>query len=149
MKEHEKQILDLFQRDFPLSSRPFAEIGQRLGIGEDEVINTLERLQENGTVSRVGAVFRPGSVGQSQLAAMEVPEDRFCEVAEWISSLKEVNHNYEREHRFNLWFVITAPDLQGLKNTVEKIERHTGIDVMELPMEEEYRLDLGFALKWN
>ena len=39
---------------------------------------------------------------------MSVPNVRLEEVAEIISAYVEVNHNYEREHGYNLWFVVTS-----------------------------------------
>ena len=144
----EKRLLDGFQRDFPLESRPFAAIGRRLGIGEREVLDSLGRFSDRGIVSRVGAVVAPHRVGHSTLAAMAVPEARLDEVADLVSALPEVNHNYEREHRFNLWFVVTAPDRAAVQRVLDEIESRTGLAVLDLPLVEAYRLDLGFPLQW-
>jgi DNA-binding Lrp family transcriptional regulator len=110
------------------------------------VIATLARLQADGAVSRVGAVFRPGAVGASTLAAMAVPAERLAEIARLVSSCREVNHNYEREHRYNLWFVAAAFDEQRLAATLQRIEQAAGIAVLSLPLVEEYHIDLGFPL---
>lgn len=149
MNDLEKRLLNGFQRGFPLSERPFAEIAEKLGADEDQIIETLTGLKESGAVSRVGAVFTPGGVGASTLAAMEVPEERLDEVAELVSGFVEVNHNYEREHRLNLWFVVTAPDRDGVTRVLDEIRRRSGLEVLDLPMVEGYHLDLGFDLKWN
>lgn len=149
MTDFERRLLNEFQRDFPLTSRPFSVIAERLGTDEKTVIEALERLQDAGTVSRVGAVFRPGGVGESTLAAMAVPPDRLEEVAEVVNGFEEVNHNYEREHRLNLWFVLCAPTREHLDKTIVEIEQKTGLDVLDLPMIEDYHLDLGFPIQWN
>ncbi len=80
---------------------------------------------------------------------MAVPEERIEEVAELVSGYREVNHNYEREHRFNLWFVLTAPDQARLDAVLAEIALFTGIEVLDLPMLEEYHIDLGFPLQWT
>ena len=80
---------------------------------------------------------------------MSVPADLLDDVAELISGFDEVNHNYEREHKLNLWFVIAAVDLNRVDQVIEEIEKITGIKVLNLPMLEDYHLDLGFDLKWN
>jgi siroheme decarboxylase len=149
MNDIQKSLLDEFQRDMPLTARPYQAMADRLGISEDEVIETLTKLSENGVLSRVGAVIRPGTVGHSTLAAMSVPADRLESVAALISSFDAVNHNYEREHNLNLWFVIAAADRQEVDLVIEKIEHLTGIKVLNLPMLEDYHLDLGFDLKWT
>lgn len=149
MDKLDQNLLNDFQRDFPLTARPYAELADRLGIGEDDVLDALKRMKGDGTVSRVGAVFRPGAVGASTLAAMAVPADRLETVAAQVSALPAINHNYEREHRLNLWFVITTDTPEALHQVIEDIERDTGLSVMNLPMEEDYHLDLGFDLKWT
>jgi siroheme decarboxylase len=149
MDELSKKMIDRFQRDFPLVERPYAELARKLGVSEDDVIEALKVLKENGTLSRVGAVFKPNTVGHSTLAAMAVEPDRLEEVAAVVSNFDAVNHNYEREHRLNLWFVVTTTDAQGVEQVIEDIEHMTGIKVLNLPMLEDYHLDLGFDLQWN
>ena len=119
-----------------------------VGVGEAEVITGLEGLRERGAISRVGPVLRPQRVGASTLAAMAVPPERLEAVAELVNGYTEVNHNYEREHRFNLWFVATAPDEERLHAVLDEIEARTGCEVLDLPMVEDYHIDLGFKLQW-
>jgi DNA-binding Lrp family transcriptional regulator len=142
----EFRLLNDFQRRFPLVPQPYAVLAETLGVPEHDVIATLARLQADGAVSRVGAVFRPGAVGASTLAAMAVPAERLAEIARLVSSCREVNHNYEREHRYNLWFVAAAFDEQRLAATLQRIEQAAGIAVLSLPLVEEYHIDLGFPL---
>jgi len=145
----DRLLLDEHQRGFPLCERPFAEVGRCLGIGEAEVIARLRRLTAAGAVSRVGAVLAPRRIGASTLAAMAVPPERLNEVAELVNTFPEVNHNYEREHRFNLWFVLTAPDRGDLEQVLDAIAAATGLAVLDLPMLEEYHIDLGFPIRWT
>jgi DNA-binding Lrp family transcriptional regulator len=146
MSPLEFRLLNDFQRRFPLVPQPYAALAEVLGVPEQEVIAALARLRTEGAVSRVGAIFRPGAVGASTLAAMAVPPERLAEVAQLVSGCREVNHNYAREHRLNLWFVAAAPDEERLAATLEGIERASGIEVLSLPLQEEYHIDLGFAL---
>jgi len=145
----ERRLLDGYQRGLPLEPRPFARLATDLGVDEQTVLDGLQRLQQAGVVSRVGPVLRPNQVGVSTLAALAVPQARLQEVAELISALPEVNHNYEREHQFNLWFVITARDAPHLQLVLDGIADATGLEVMDLPMVEEYFIDLGFPLQWT
>jgi DNA-binding Lrp family transcriptional regulator len=140
------RLLDRWQRDFPLTPRPFAEIAAASGLGEEALIARLAALQRRGAISRVGAVVRPNTVGASTLAAMAVPPTDLDEVAARVSAEPAVNHNYEREHRLNLWFVVTAPDRTGVEEVLARIEADTGIVVLDLPLERAYHIDLGFRL---
>ena len=145
----EQSLLNDFQQGMPLSPTPYADMATQLGVSEAEVLASLEHLQQGGAISRVGPVFRTHSIGASTLAAMAIPEERLEDVAAMVSSFEEVNHNYEREHELNLWFVATAPDQQHLDTVLAEIERQTGIPVIALPMIEDYHIDLGFDLRWT
>jgi DNA-binding Lrp family transcriptional regulator len=145
----DRRLLDGHQCGLPLVPRPFAALADSLGCSESEVIARLGRLAELGAVARVGPVFRPNRVGASTLAAIAVPPERLAAVAALVNGYSEVNHNYEREHRFNLWFVLTAPDRGALGRVIEEIARRTGLEVLDLPLLAEYHIDLGFPLQWS
>jgi DNA-binding Lrp family transcriptional regulator len=140
------RLLNEFQRDFPLSPAPFAELARRLGSDEATVLTTLQELQCEGSISRVGAVFAPRSVGASTLAALAVPPAQLEQVAAQVNAHAGVNHNYEREHHYNLWFVATAADQPALDALLADIGQDAGSPPLALPLLEEYHIDLGFDL---
>jgi DNA-binding Lrp family transcriptional regulator len=142
-------LLDRYQRDFPLDGHPYARIGRDLGIDEVEVIERLIALKAAGMISRVGAVVAPHRAGWSTLAAMAVPIDKLDEVAGLVSAFPEVNHNYQREHRFNLWFVVAGKDREHVTSVLEELRGKTGLDVLDLPLEQAFHIDLGFPLRWS
>jgi DNA-binding Lrp family transcriptional regulator len=145
----EQRLLNEFQQGMPLTSAPYADIARQLGVYETTVLETLQRLQTEGVISRVGAVFRPNRIGASTLAAMAVPVDELEDVAAMVNQFAEVNHNYEREHRLNLWFVVVADDEDRLDTVLAEIEERCGYPVLDLPLLNEYFIDLGFDLKWT
>ena len=135
------ELANAWQRGFPLVPRPFAELGE-----EQEVLRYFEWLKAQGILDRIGPVFRPNTVGASCLAAMQVPPERLEEVAALVSAYQGVNHNYEREHRYNLWFVVTGASAPEVQWTLSCIEYAAGVPVLRLPLLEEYHIDLGFDL---
>ncbi|HEY9857387.1 MAG TPA: hypothetical protein V6D05_16710 [Stenomitos sp.] len=149
MYQLERQLLNDFQRDLPLVKRPFAKIAKKLGVTEAEVLDTLRLLKAEGTISRVGPVFAPNRLGASTLAALAVPGNLLESIARMVSEYPEVNHNYEREHRYNLWFVVTAESPERLREVLDEIEERTGLPVLDLPLVQEYHIDLGFELSWS
>lgn len=142
----EFRLLNDFQRGLPLVAEPFAEIARRLECGQNEVLSVLDRLQRRGAISRVGAVFAPWRVGVSTLAAIAVPPERLEEVAVRVSAHAEVNHNYQRDHHYNLWFVATAADETALAAALDGITADCGCRVLSLPLVEQFHIDLGFDL---
>lgn len=146
MNPLEHALLNDYQRDFPLQSRPFAQIGKVHNRDAGSILQLLEKLKKQGLITRVGPVFRPNTIGVSTLAAMKIPESELEAIAKLVSNYPEVNHNYEREHAYNLWFVVTASDQQHLEDTLLSIEKLTGIAVMRLPLVKEHHIDLGFKM---
>lgn len=145
----QKRLLASFQRGLPLTPTPYAKMAEQLGADEEGVLAALIALMQDGVISRIGPVFRTNRIGAGTLAAMQVPAERLDEVASIVSSFDAVNHNYEREHRFNLWFVVVAADEGQVQATLAEIERRAMLPVMSLPMLEEYHIDLGFPLQWD
>lgn len=145
----EQQLIDEYQKGLPVCSRPYLAMAEKLDTSEKNVIAALANLKLQGKLSRVGPVFNHKKAGASTLAAMAVPEDELSQVAERVSAFKGVNHNYAREHEYNLWFVVTAPDQDQLQVTLNAIELDCGYSVMSLPMVKSYFIDLGFKVKWS
>ena len=141
-----KRLLNDFQRDFPLSPRPYQDIADALGVSEDEVLLALTELNERNYISRIGPIIPPNQIGVSTLVAMAVPELQLQAVADKISAYPEVNHNYEREHRLNLWFVAIAADAGHLLVLLDAIERDTGYKTLSMPLVDDFFIDLGFKL---
>lgn len=148
LSDFELQLLNQFQHEFPLVSRPYAHIAQTMQVGEAQVMHTLERLQAAGVISRVGAVFKPNRVAVSCLAAMRVEASRLENVAAMISAHPSVNHNYQREHAYNVWFVIGAANQHALQQLASELEAQCQSGkILLLPLVEEYHIDLGFDLR--
>lgn len=145
----DRRLLNDFQRGLPLSPTPYADIARALGVTEDEVLARLQALQSTGVVSRVGAIVRPHKAGASTLAALAVPPGRLHDVAALVSSYAEVNHNYEREHAYNLWFVVTAPARARVDQVLAEITERTGLTPLDLPLIADYHIDLSFDLTWH
>ncbi len=146
LTDTEFSLLNDWQRNFPLTERPYAVLAEQLGTNEASVLRALGRLVEGGHISRIGAVFRPHVLGASTLAAVACPAERIESVARAIDAYPEVNHNYEREHRYNLWFVVTAPTRDDVDAVLADIRRSTGLAPLDLPMQTDFHIDLGFDL---
>jgi siroheme decarboxylase len=141
----DRKLLDTWQRDFPLASRPFLAVGEALDLSEEAVIGHLRRLLARGFISRLGGTCRPNTAGASTLAAMSVPVERVEAVAEAINAEPGVNHSYERENAWNLWFVATGPDRAHVEASLARIGRRTGLRVLDLPLVRPFNVDLGFG----
>lgn len=145
MDEMDKKLIEATIRDFPRIPNPFAHIGQSLGLSEAEVLERFQRLSEQGIVERIGPVISPNTVGVSTLIALSVPDDQIEAIAHKVNQFPEVNHNYEREHKYNLWFVVTANSRARIDEILATVTGWVDAPVLDLPMEQSYFIDLGFV----
>jgi siroheme decarboxylase len=143
MDELERAIVNRLQGGFPLSERPFADAARELGTDEAILIAKLKAMLASGTLTRFGPMYDAERLGGAfTLCAMSVPAADFERVATLVNAHPEVAHNYERAHRYNLWFVIAAAARAQIAPLIAAIEAETGYRVLDLPREQEYFIEL-------
>ena len=141
----DRAIINGLQGGFPVCTRPFAAAAENLGLEEDDLIRRIDRLLEDGVLTRFGPLFHAEKMGGGlMLAAMAVPEERFDEVTAVLDGLPEVAHNYERTHKLNMWFVLATEHLDDMDGAVKRIEDATGLAVVPMPKHEEFFVGLHF-----
>ncbi|WP_428937176.1 AsnC family transcriptional regulator [Fontivita pretiosa] len=150
--ELDLKLLDLLQQQVPLVERPFAEIAQRLGIDEAQVLRRVRELKSGprGVIRQISAIFDSRSLGYvSSLVAAKVDESRIDAAAEQINLHPGVSHNYRRNHAYNLWYTIAVPpdSRLGLERTVQELHRRSGAIVTRLmPALKLYKIGVRFNL---
>lgn len=143
MNELERTIINGLQGGFPICERPYLEAAQRLGIAEDELIDGLRGMLDQGILSRFGPLYHAERMGGAlTLAALAVPEADFERVAEQVNAFPEVAHNYARDHALNMWFVLATEKPERKAEVIAGIEAATGLKVHDMPKLAEYYVGL-------
>jgi DNA-binding Lrp family transcriptional regulator len=144
----DRRLLERVQRDFPLVERPFAALGEELGVPEAEVLERLARLQESGLVRRLGPVFDPARLGYvTTLCGARVVPGKLEAVAACVSALPEVTHNYAREGAWNLWFTLNAPTEARIDECVVALRGLDGVERLEsFPSEKTFKIRVHFTM---
>ncbi len=143
MDELDRAIINQLQGDFPVSDSPYAEMAQRLGTNESELLARIQRLLADKVLTRFGPMFHAERLGGGlSLAAMKIPPDDFERVAAIVNQRPEIAHNYARDHVMNMWFVLATETPQGLPEVLEKIAHQTGYEVFNMPKIKEYFVEL-------
>lgn len=139
----DRRLINALQGEFPLSERPFAEVGAALGLAEDEVIARLQSMLDDRVLTRFGPMYQIERMGGAFcLAAIAVPEADWARVVEAVNAFPEVAHNYRREHRLNMWFVLATERPDGIADAGRRIEAATGLTVHLFPKEKEYFVEM-------
>lgn len=139
-------LLNAYQRGFPLQPDPFRVIGWQSNSSEGAVLDYYRQALADGMISRIGAVVAPRRVGWSTLAALAVPPDDLERVGALVSAWPQVNHNYEREDEWNLWFVLGDRDEAAARDALAGIAAAAGAPLLTMPLRVGYHIDLGFDL---
>lgn len=147
LHESDKKIINNLQGGFPICENPWDELSEKLNIPAEEIIIRIQNMQTAGLLSRFGPMYHAEKMGGSlTLAAMKVDAARFDEVADIVNEFTEVAHNYEREHEFNMWFVIATDTPQKIPLVIKTIEQKTNLKVYNMPKLREFFLGLKFEV---
>ena len=150
LDELDKRLLNLLQGSFPLSPRPYAEVGRLAGVDEDEVLRRTQRLMDDRIIRQVTPIFDTRVLGyQSMLVAAKVDPEHPHRAAKVINSHPGVSHNYLRDHDFNLWFTIAIEpgSRLGLDGTLAVLERLTGAEsIRQLPTLRLFKINMDLEM---
>lgn len=147
LDDFDKAILNEIQSHFPIASRPYAEVGGRVGAPEAEVIRRVQAMMDRGIIRRLGANFTSRKLGYtSTLCAAQVPEERLEDFVEMVNRYPGVTHNYLRRHHFNVWFTLIAESLERLDQILAEISAASGVEVLSLPALEVFKIKVDFPV---
>jgi len=148
MDEVDKAIINIIQSDFPIVSRPYLEIGERVQLSEEEVFERIKRLKTKGIIRRIGGNFDSRQLNfASTLCAAKVPEEAIEGFVEVVNQYPGVTHNYLRDHEYNVWFTFIAPTIAYITNALEEISRITGVpEIRSLPAVKMFKIRVDFEV---
>lgn len=143
-----RALLNRIQSNFPITPRPYRDIGADLGLSEEEVIERVRRLKSENIIRRIGGNFVPGKLGfVSTLCAARVPENRIEAFSKIVNAYPGVTHNYVRENAYNVWFTFIAPSMSLIDRYLEEIRNKSGVtDIINLPATHVFKIRARFNL---
>jgi DNA-binding Lrp family transcriptional regulator len=144
----DRAILNEIQSNFPLVPRPYAEMGRRVGAGEEEVLARVAAMHEAGIIRRIGANFTSRKLGYtSTLCAARVPPENLESFAAVVNRYPGVTHNYLRKHRYNVWFTLIADSEARLAEILQEIREASGAtEILSLPAKEIFKIKVDFPM---
>jgi DNA-binding Lrp family transcriptional regulator len=123
----DRRLLNALQGSLQLVERPFAALGEELALSEDDVLARTQALRDAGVLRQLSPIFDVFRLGyKSALIAVAVAPERLEEAAAVISAHPGVSHNYAREHRFNIWFVMAIPRERDFEREVAALANAAG-----------------------
>ncbi|MBN2848683.1 MAG: hypothetical protein JXP72_09600 [Coriobacteriia bacterium] len=141
-----QRLLAALESGLPVSARPYADVGARIGMTGAEVVAALRSLRDARVVRRVGAEVSPGALGyRASLGAMAITEEGLDEAEVVLDDAPGVTHAFEMDDRYRLWFVMVAPSPARLEIAESELARRLGAaDRFRVLPTEEYRVTHAF-----
>jgi DNA-binding Lrp family transcriptional regulator len=148
MDDKDRAILNEIQSDFPISSRPYHEVGKRTGLSESEVFERVRRLRSEGIIRRIGGNFDSRRLNfTSTLCAARVPEVDVEGFVQVVNTYPGVTHNYLRNHGYNVWFTFIAPSMSHIEDALDEISHATGVtEIVNLPAVKRFKIKVDFEV---
>lgn len=147
LNELDRKIINTLQDGFPVTERPYAVAAEGLGTDEGQLLERLQYLLDEGVLTRFGPMYQAERLGGAfSLVAMRVPEEDFDRVADIVNGFKEVAHNYQRDHSFNMWFVLATEKPEAISAVLNQIEQASGYVCHNMPKLDEYFVRLKLSV---
>jgi DNA-binding Lrp family transcriptional regulator len=147
MDSIDARLVNTLQAGLPVCARPFDAVAATLDVPVDEVLSRLQRLLDDKVLTRFGPMFNAEKLGGAlSLCALQVPAERYDEIAELVNAFPEVAHNYERDHQLNMWFVVATEHPEQAGEVIREIEQASGCTVYDMPKQEEFYIGLQLTV---
>ncbi len=129
LSEKTRALLDLLQGEFPLVPRPYAVLGERIGVSEAEALEHLAEARAAGVVRQICAIYDTKALGYSSaLVAMKIAPERLKRAIAVVNAHPGVSHNYRRNHEFNVWFTVAMPPGHDLDAVINRLHELAGAE---------------------
>lgn len=131
----EREIMRFLQGDIPITPRPYQELAEKLGLGEDEIAARIRGLKEKGFLRRMGAVLRHRRAGfavNAMVAWQPGSEEEAEQAGKIMAGYQEVSHCYMREvppdFDYSIFSMIHVRTEERLAEIIGDISGRTGIE---------------------
>jgi DNA-binding Lrp family transcriptional regulator len=130
----EVDTIRVVQEDLANTEHPFAVYGERIGVGEDDVLDLLRSFKERKLMRRFAAVMNHRTAGfkANAMGVWAVPDEQLEEIGPRMAGFAAVSHCYRRptydDWPYSVFTMIHGRSARDCELTVEAIRTDTGID---------------------
>ena len=148
MDDIDRAIINEIQSAFPITPRPYRELGKRFQLSEDEVLRRVKKLKARGIIRRIGGNFNSKRLNfTSTLCAAKVPAEKIDEFVQAVNRYPGVTHNYLRKHEYNIWFTFIAQDMTVIEKALKEVSAVTGVtEIRNLPAVKMFKIKVDFEV---
>lgn len=135
--DRDRDLVQILTDGLPIVPRPFARVGEQLGLGEIDVIERLKALTSAGLVPRIGVIVRHRALGwrSNAMVVWDVPPGDVDACGSALSEMPGINLCYRRtrfarEWPFNLYCMVHARTRDEACETIVAASHSAGLDAI-------------------
>ena len=123
----DKALITAIEDGLPLVSNPYEAVGAMIGLSENDVIQRLETLIEEGVIRRFGIVVNHRKIGYraNAMVVWDVPDEFVSKAGRASAKLPYVSLSYQRPRHlpdwpYNLFCMIHGREKKAVEALVEE-----------------------------
>jgi DNA-binding Lrp family transcriptional regulator len=149
--EIDRKLLSLVQVEFPLTNKPYNELGLKLGIKGDDVIQRIQQQKAKGVIRQISPVLDARRLGyRATLVAMQVAKNQLDKASKQLGEHSGVSHCYERDHLYNLWFTLAVHSKTDMQTELTRLtDSIDAEDTFALPAVKLFKIGTYFDVGGN
>ena len=127
------EILRVIQDGVPITREPFKEAADKLGMTQEELVERVKTMNENGLIRRFSANINQRKLGITANAVVvwNIPEEKMEAAIPVILERGEISHIYERRvypgrWEYNLYTVVHDYDRESVERFAKKLAEEIG-----------------------
>ncbi|KPK11622.1 MAG: protein nirL [Acidithiobacillales bacterium SG8_45] len=135
LAHRDMDLIAAIQEGLPLASRPYAAIGESIGMTEQEVMERLQQLHAGGVIKRLGVIVRHRELGYraNAMVVWDVADEQVAELGRHFSQFDFVTLCYQRPRRlpdwpYNLFCMIHGQDRRGVRGNIQRLVDECGVE---------------------
>jgi DNA-binding Lrp family transcriptional regulator len=128
LNESDRGLIAAVQDGLPLVAHPYAVLAETLGTSEADIIERLQRLQDNDLIKRMGVVVKHRALGYhaNAMVVWDVPDNDIERVGKLLAAQECVTLCYQRPRRlpdwpYNLFCMIHGRERKAVLRRLEQI----------------------------
>lgn len=130
----DQALIEAVQNGLPLTSHPYADIGARIGMTGQQVMQRLQALIDAGVIKRLGVIVRHHELGYraNAMVVWDIADERVDTLGPCMSQFEFVTLCYRRPRRlpdwpYNLFCMIHGRDHETVLANVTLLAERCGL----------------------
>ncbi len=128
----QRRIVTALQDGLPVTRHPYRDVAAELGIDEQELLDALDQMLDEGSVRRIGVVPNHYALGYSYnlMVVWDLEDSAVDSIGSTIGALDFVSHCYRRprlaDWEYNLFVMVHGKSQGEVESKIAQVRQLVG-----------------------